>query len=578
MKRKYKGFMVVSVLIVLSDIIFIFMNYQAAIETLNDDVGDWAAQTEKVFKIELNSKATSMQQLAAFVANDPRVSRLFKEGKEALLLEGGGNENEKSAAYRKQLLELLLPSWKKMTAMYDVRQLHFHLGPGSTSFLRVHRPEKFGDNMDEVRHTVVDVNTTAQPTSGFETGRVYSGIRGVVPVFHTNEGSGDVQFVGALEAGTSFSVLLESMRLGIGCDVCILLNKEHVEENMWPAFMESHFEPDRRVGPFFIEASTHSEVKNILANKAIASLLSSGGTTIIGKNNPIQASVFPLRDYQGTLYPHLPDSGSVFIWKDATKRWELFQRTFLNNIAYSILALLVVETMLFLVWKYSREKLQAIIDQKTHEISQNYARVETIMDKLPTGILVADTISRAIISVNPQAAMMIGDSPERIIGRSYSDLFDEPSEIKRNPTNRGPFECLLLKVDGCPSPILKTEIITTLAGREIWIVSFSDLTKHKEAETERRHREKLEGVLELAGAVCHEMNQPLMAISGFAELLAMDCDGSDRRSKNVVRIQALVDRIATITWKLMNITRYETKSYLDGKIIDLDSAAKGQVK
>jgi signal transduction histidine kinase len=36
------------------------------------------------------------------------------------------------------------------------------------------------------------------------------------------------------------------------------------------------------------------------------------------------------------------------------------------------------------------------------------------------------------------------------------------------------------------------------------------------------HREKLQAVLELAGAVCHELNQPIQAILGHSELLLMD--------------------------------------------------------
>ncbi len=38
----------------------------------------------------------------------------------------------------------------------------------------------------------------------------------------------------------------------------------------------------------------------------------------------------------------------------------------------------------------------------------------------------------------------------------------------------------------------------------------------------------------------------------------------------IQKIKTQVDRIAKITKKLNRITEYKTKSYLDGKIIDLD--------
>jgi PAS domain S-box-containing protein len=49
-----------------------------------------------------------------------------------------------------------------------------------------------------------------------------------------------------------------------------------------------------------------------------------------------------------------------------------------------------------------------------------------------------------------------------------------------------------------------------------------DVTERKRADEERMHREKLQAVLELAGAVCHELNQPIQAILGHSELLLMD--------------------------------------------------------
>lgn len=86
--------------------------------------------------------------------------------------------------------------------------------------------------------------------------------------------------------------------------------------------------------------------------------------------------------------------------------------------------------------------------------------------------------------------------------------------------------------------------------------------------------EKLQGVLEMAGAACHELNQPLQAISGMCELLMMDMTENDQRHSNIQKIKQQIDRIAEITRKLMGITRYTTRSYIgDSKIIDIDKAS-----
>ena len=86
-------------------------------------------------------------------------------------------------------------------------------------------------------------------------------------------------------------------------------------------------------------------------------------------------------------------------------------------------------------------------------------------------------------------------------------------------------------------------------------------------------KEKLEGVIEMAGAVCHELNQPLQGVSGYSELVMMDLKESDPSYQLISRIKGEIDRMGEITKKLMKVTEYKTKDYLKGKIIDIDKAS-----
>jgi len=93
-------------------------------------------------------------------------------------------------------------------------------------------------------------------------------------------------------------------------------------------------------------------------------------------------------------------------------------------------------------------------------------------------------------------------------------------------------------------------------------------------EAERVKKEKLQSILEIAGAVCHELNQPLQAVSGYSELVKLEMDESDPLYPKIEEIQKQVDRMGMITRKLSSITEYETKDYVNSKIIDLDRASK----
>ena len=89
-----------------------------------------------------------------------------------------------------------------------------------------------------------------------------------------------------------------------------------------------------------------------------------------------------------------------------------------------------------------------------------------------------------------------------------------------------------------------------------------------------RYEEKLKGILEMAGTVCHEFNQPLQVISGSAELLLLETapDAPGRDLAETIVGQAL--RLGEINRKLMKITRYEKKHYIgDSTIVDLEKAS-----
>jgi len=104
----------------------------------------------------------------------------------------------------------------------------------------------------------------------------------------------------------------------------------------------------------------------------------------------------------------------------------------------------------------------------------------------------------------------------------------------------------------------------------------TDITEKKETEEISREKDRLQAVLELSGAVCHEMNQPLMSISGYFELILLDMPESDPSYPRIKKIQTQLERMAGITKKLMKISKYQTKDYLSGKILDIAGPSEKQ--
>jgi PAS domain S-box-containing protein len=114
-----------------------------------------------------------------------------------------------------------------------------------------------------------------------------------------------------------------------------------------------------------------------------------------------------------------------------------------------------------------------------------------------------------------------------------------------------------------------------LNGRLGVLCAIRDITDRKEAEAERMQREKLEGVLEMAGAACHELTQPMQSLLGYTELIRLQISPQDPLYEKTLKIREQVERIAAMTAKLMGITKYETRHYAKGRrIIDIDKASQ----
>lgn len=371
-KRSSRLFLLISLVIALSDSVFVWLNYRSAQNALYASLEQEIVESRAAFRLAMDSTTDMLQQMAAFVAANPKVQQLFLAGKQAIEAEGGGAGGAQAAAARQALLRLVQPGWAEMTQKFDVRQLHFHLGPGSLSFLRVHRPDKFGDRMDHVRYTIVAANDSKHMTRGFETGRVYSGLRGVAPVFADDPETGERIHVGALEAGTSFQNLFDTLQHHSDTQFAVLLTPGHLKANVWPEFLKRLYQQSPPVAGLFIEATQDREsTRLLLSQMGIATQIQSQQVVLFERlQKPLAAQAFELRDFQGNQQADYPIAGYVLQWKEASTLLQRFHETLLSNIFFAIAAFVVLEIILFFGIRMVTRHLQSEVDHKTHELHQ----------------------------------------------------------------------------------------------------------------------------------------------------------------------------------------------------------------
>jgi two-component system cell cycle response regulator len=87
--------------------------------------------------------------------------------------------------------------------------------------------------------------------------------------------------------------------------------------------------------------------------------------------------------------------------------------------------------------------------------------------------------------------------------------------------------------------------------------------------------ERLKVLLQMAGATAHELNQPLMALLGYIELMAMDRENPEKVAKYSDQIEDAGRRIAEIVRKIQTIRHDEVKRYAgETTLLNLDNPIK----
>lgn len=98
----------------------------------------------------------------------------------------------------------------------------------------------------------------------------------------------------------------------------------------------------------------------------------------------------------------------------------------------------------------------------------------------------------------------------------------------------------------------------------------------RKAQAYQLENEKIRAAMEVSGAICHELHQPMQSLLGFSELILLQLSEEDPHYDKLKMIREQVDRMAAITKKLMHISRYETKEYGAGfRIMDIEKSTTG---
>ena len=320
------------------------------------------AELQTAYRVTVDTYQLVSQTIYDEVVNQPEIIDIFTGAYKA----DAAAQKQK----RDRLFAALNPTYQNLRQK-NLKQLHFHL-PDSTSFLRFHRPQKFGDNLSDVRYSVNLTNQAQTFVKGFEEGRIYNGFRYVFPLFAEEK-----THIGSVETSVSFQAIRQEMDKLFSGVHTFMLKKAVVSEKVF-ADEQSNYVPSDISDDYLYEKSSLESKKTTIASKILAQVNQQLQPQIIDRLNQGEAFAVPVplatKTYVVTFAPIDNVEGDLVAYiisheQDATIG-SYRQEFYMQLVGMSLLIIL------FLLFVFYVNRSKRIVEERKNELSQSNQKLE----------------------------------------------------------------------------------------------------------------------------------------------------------------------------------------------------------
>lgn len=457
---------------------------------------------------------------------------------------------------RKELLRLSEPLFSVLKKEDPYFASMGWILPDNRVFLRVQKPEQFGDNIENVRQDIVEVHNTRQQLFGFNAGVNCIQYRIVQPVFYHEKYLGVVQF--GIKGSVIFDALHKKLNTIAGMAI---LNEEYVSQP--------------QVKTPKIKGKTHTILTNdvsIFASMEKEPDWQRPQQRVMLNNRPhVLINVAPVSTFQNKTL------GSFFVALDISEQLAQKQKLLVSVLFIS--AILLSFSFLILYFSYgsliekivtlnkSLEKnnleLEKRVDERTTKLQENEQRLQKILDHAPVGILIANSQTMQLQYANPAICSMLGYDRTELNNMQVTSLhkgeeLSHISEVFEKFTaglEDTAIDIPFLRKDGT---LFEADVIGAtfeLEGNSAIIGFVVDRTEMKKLGKQLQRSQKMEAIGMMAGGVAHDLNNILSGIIGYPELILLQISQSSELREPILAIQEAGKRAATVVADLLTVAR-----------------------
>jgi PAS domain S-box-containing protein len=209
-----------------------------------------------------------------------------------------------------------------------------------------------------------------------------------------------------------------------------------------------------------------------------------------------------------------------------------------------------------------RERAEATMWMSEH-------KYRSLFNSLGDAAFLVDVETGRIIDANQQAEVLLARPRAEIVGASQNLLFPAerieefgPQLRRRGDGVIGSFEAEVLTAEGRRVSVHVSAAPLSLAGRDLVVALFRDVTEFKTLHEELLRAQRLESVAVLAGGIAHDVNNALTPILFAAELLPAQRGGPGEKHL-IETVSKSATRAAQIVRQLLTFARGGTSQQAD---------------
>lgn len=520
-------------------------SYDNLINNYNSKIiNEFETGYNSIYKVFEN---TSKTLYSAYITNNEILEMLYK----------GMYLKKNEDKYRK-LLETKFSSIYEELKKIGFTQIHFHTRDGY-SFLRMHKPNKYGDYLADVRPTIKQIIHEHKYISGYEVGVHEGGFRFIFPLFYN-----DI-YIGSVETSVPIENYLKYLSNELKSQFTVIYHGDALK-SIDKFLFDKKFKKISESNDLYFDINLPNSILDKYALEIIKKDLYKGDAHIkpfainFEEDKKMCSLIFiPLNGVDGHYIGHI-------VKHIDSPELRVIKRDFYYKIvSSSTIFIFVTAFIIFVILRNKKLSKEITLRKKVQNDLENINKKFEIVIKTSGQIIYDYNLDTGEIKGYGAIKETLGYSEEEFSSGIYANFkqFYHPEDIESvnkfinsiaDKGSKGHITYRLKRKDGSFATFQDEATFAHFDTERHIFGVMKDITEKIAMEEHLKRAQQLEAIGILAGGIAHDFNNYLSGIYNYLEVLRLSCQ--DPKIDSITgKIIGSLSRAKSLTSQLLTFSK-----------------------